>query len=481
VTVPELATRPTPRPGAAIPGRREGLITYGAAQLVLLFWWVACYPGLFSTDSLDYIWQSTTGNWNTHHPVPYTAMVWLSLQLTGGVAALTLLQTIAMAVALAYAARWLSRIGLPWWLTGAAAVLVVALPPVGTFVVCVWKDVPYVIAHVLLLGTLARLVVTRTLPRSQVVLLGAELAAICLFRQNGFLVALIAAGAAAFLLRASWRRVAVAGGAAIALAFATNLALLPALGVRDGLSGVAMESFWGDLAIAYQKDPGSFPPEDLAAMSTVASLTFWRTSADCGIVDTTVWDPAFNRSAAVAHQSELLRAWFGVLRRSPGTIVGARVCRGAIAWNPLPTGGLRRNPWPWSAATYLQRDTTLIGNPNRAAVTSDPLSHRANQVATRLIHVSNQAWLESLLWRGATFAYVAYAVVGYAAWRRRDRTLLVLASLTLANQVSVFFFNNLQAARYMAAPYVLGVLLLPLLAVRPLDKQPEPAESMLAE
>jgi hypothetical protein len=245
-----------------------------------------------------------------------------------------------------------------------------------------------------------------------------------------------------------------------------------------------MESFWGDLAVAYAKDPGSFPPQDLAAMSTAAGLDFWRTSANCGIVDTTVWDPAFNRAAAQAHNSELLHAWFGVLRRSPGTIVGTRLCRSAIAWNPFPTGGLRRNPWPWSTATYLARDTTLIGNPFRSAVTSDPLSHRANRVATELIHISNKAPLEWVLWRGATFAYIAYAVVGYAAWRRRDRTVLILASLTLANQLSVLFFNNLQAARYMAAPYVLGILLLPLLAVRrepaPLSERSERQESMLA-
>jgi hypothetical protein len=50
---------------------------------VLLGWWVAGYTGLFSYDSVMYVWQATTGNWSTDHSVLCNALRWGSLQIAG--------------------------------------------------------------------------------------------------------------------------------------------------------------------------------------------------------------------------------------------------------------------------------------------------------------------------------------------------------------------------------------------------------------
>ena len=142
-------------------GLRLPLLVYLVTQLVYLCWWVAFYPGLTSYDSVAYVWQVTTNNWSTNHSVLYSALVWLSLQVTGGLSLLTLAQTVAMAAGIAYAVAGLRALGVPGRWLAAAAVAVAALPPIGTFVVFVWKDVAFVIAQVFLLGTLARIVVTR--------------------------------------------------------------------------------------------------------------------------------------------------------------------------------------------------------------------------------------------------------------------------------------------------------------------------------
>ncbi|MEV1286436.1 DUF6020 family protein [Micromonospora sp. NPDC049679] len=465
------------------------LITYGLAQAGLLFWWVAYHPGLFSPDSLSYIWQSTTGNWNTHHPISYTALVWLSLQLTGGLAALTLAQTVAMAAGLAYAVTGLRRLGGPAWLWSAAAVTVVALPPVGTFVMAVWKDVPFVICHVFLLGTLARLVARRRdgeespFPRPLLLALAVELTLICLFRQNGFVIVAIMVVLCALLLRGAAARMIVAGVVAASVALLTNWLLLPALGVRDSDSIVALEAFFSDISVAYAADPAAFPPADTAVMATVAPLSLWRESANCHSVDTTVYDPAFDRRAAAAHKGELLAVWWDAARRSPGTIIDARICRGSIAWRPTSTGGVSRNPTPWGMRVYVARDTAFQQSPFRDAVYAGPLSDRARRLADQLTgHTNEPEWL---LWRGANWAYLTYLIVGVVAWRRREPALLALATVAVAGQLSVLVFNNVQAARYMAAPFVLGVLLLPLLAVarRPADPvgSATPSEPAAAE
>ncbi|MFK3980106.1 hypothetical protein ACI2K4_06945 [Micromonospora sp. NPDC050397] len=459
-----------------------GLVTYAAAQLVLLFWWVAYYPGLFSPDSLNYMWQSTTGNWNTHHPVTYTALVWLSLQLTNGVGALTLLQTVALAAGLTYAVTGLRRLGGPAWLWTASAVVLVALPPIGSFTLAVWKDVPFVICHVFLLGTVARLVARRregrtpTFSRGLWLALLAELTLLCLFRQNGFIVTAVLIAVCVLLLRGVAVRMIVAGATAIAIALLTNWLLLPALGVKDSGSLVALETLFGDIAVGYADDPASFSATETAVMAQVAPLTHWRDSADCYSVDPTVWDPIFVRPNAAEHKSELVSIWVRLLQRSPGTVLQARFCRSSIAWQPASTGNVARNPNPWSVRTYVQRDPLFQASPARHAAYSDPLSRRAGDLAVKLSgYTVTPEWL---WWRGASWAYVAYLVVGLVAWRRRDRTVLALAGLSAGNQLSVLAINNMQGARYMFVPYVLGVILLPLLATarRPAEVVATPAE-----
>lgn len=459
-------------PPAASRRRRPpplGVVTYLLAQAVLAFWWVARYPGLFSPDSLDHVWQATSGNWNTHHPITYTALVWLSVRLTGGIGALTLAQTAALAAGLAYAVTGLRRLGGPVWAWGAAAVTLVALPPVGTFTVCVWKDVPFVICHVFLLGVLARLVTrgrTHRSPLSRGPLGGTLLllTLICLFRQNGFLVAMVVTGLIAVLVRGAALRVLLAGLIAATVALLTNWLLLPAVGVRDSGSIVAYEAFLGDLAVGYAAAPTEFPPADLALLARVAPLTHWRDSADCHIVDPTVYGADFDRRVAEQHRDELLAAWWRLARRSPGTVLAARICRGAIAWRPDSTGGLRTNPTAWALPIYLDRDPRFHDPEVRAVAYTRPLNDRVRTAADQLSRlVSGPEWL---LWRGATWAWLAYLAVGLAAWRRRDRTVLALAALSAGNQLSVLVVNNAQAARYMAAPYALGVLLSPLLAAR---------------
>ncbi|MEV4625970.1 DUF6020 family protein [Micromonospora sp. NPDC049523] len=468
------------------PGRLPvlALVTYAATQLVLLFWWVAYYPGLFSPDSLNYMWQSTTGNWNTHHPVAYTSLVWLSLQTTGGVGALTLLQTVLLAAGLAYAVTGLRRLGGPGWLWALAAVVLVALPPIGSFVLSVWKDVAFALCHVFLFGTVARLVALRkerggpakpALPRTLLYALLVELVLLCLFRQNGVIVAAVIIAVCALVMRGVAWRVVIAGGSAIVIALLTNWLLPPALGVRNAGSMVALESVFSDIAVGYAKDPAGFPARDTAVMAQVAPLDHWRSSADCYSVDPTVWSPNFDRTAAQEHLSDLVGVWRRLAQRSPGTVIEARICRSAIGWQPTSTGNVARSPNPWSVRAYVQRDPAFQASPAAHAAYSRPLSQRAAKIAIELN--TRTVTPEWLWWRGAPWAYAAYLIVGLVAWRRREPALVALASLSAGNQLSVMVVNAAQSARYMVVPFMLGILLLPLLATarREADRTaPEP-------
>ena len=110
-----------------------------------------------SFDSITYVWQVTTGHWRSDHAVAYDVLVWLSLQITGGLAALTFVQTVALAASLGYVCHGLRTLGVRGRWAAAAPLAVVLVPSTGTFGIFVWKDSAYAIAAVLAFGACAHL------------------------------------------------------------------------------------------------------------------------------------------------------------------------------------------------------------------------------------------------------------------------------------------------------------------------------------
>src|SRR5207247_9409138 len=139
----------------------------------------------------------------------------------------------ATAGGLAYASTHLRRLGVPRRLLAGAAVGLVAMPSVGSFTVCVWKDVAYTVASLFALGTVARLIGLRQnrtpVPTALWLLLGGELVVVGLMRPNGFVVAALAGlGIAALLPGLRVRAIAVAAGSA-ALVLVATFAVFPVL------------------------------------------------------------------------------------------------------------------------------------------------------------------------------------------------------------------------------------------------------------
>jgi hypothetical protein len=447
---------------------RLGVLTYVVTQAMLLFWWVGFYPGTMSYDTVTYVWQVSTGNWNTQHSVLYDALVWLSLVVTGQLGLLTLAQTVVAAAGLAYAVTGLHRLRVPgrWLLI--AAVAAVSLPAVGTFTVYASKDVAFALAEIWLLGTVARILADRPHPsRRQWFALAAELAALALFRQNGFAVVVLTAAVLAAVLAGLRWRVLAGAGAALLLAILANFALYPLLGVRPVGSELLYGPAYADIAVAYADRPADFTAADLRLMSTVATLRYWQHSANCYNADSTV--PAgggqFDLAAARTHATELAALWLRLVKRMPDEIVSARLCRGSIAWNPFPAPAAGRTvKVPIAGArTYFDFPAGVIAqSPYAGAIRLSPLLPPVHEVGQFLRRLSDTRDFEWFAWRGATWCYIGYAAVLLLARRRHDLALLGLVAVILANQLNVLASNPGQLMRYMAGPIILGILLLPL-------------------
>ena len=455
------------------PSRRLPLVTYLACQAIFGFWWAGFYPGLMNRDSIIYIMHVTTGPWVDDNSVLYDSLVWLSLHATGDLGALTLAQTVAMAAALAYTVYAFDRLGVPGRWTAIAAVIVAALPAQGTFVIWIWKDVAFSICAYLMVPTLAHLISLRGLPdwrrdrrvNRLVGALGLEMLGVCLFRQDGAVIVGIAAVVLVLLLAGIRIRLAALAVGAICITFVLNLFVYPAVGIQLPPKSLVFGPANADIAVVYAEAPQTFTPADLKLMSQVVPLAEWKKSAGCYNSNPTTFLPGFPAKAQEL-AGPLYQLWLRVLQRTPRLLVDARICRGSIAWLVFPGNASAATIDYTTAVTsnVFGEASAVRDNPYRADMASRPLF--GHDAANALRSASEKPDLDWLLWRGATWSYVSYLAVAALALRRKNRALLSMAAIVVGQQLMVLADNPTQLFRYMAAPLLIGPMLVPLFFAR---------------
>lgn len=193
------------------------LATFLAIQAVLVCWWLAYHPGLFSRDSVLYLSHTMAGPWVSDHSVVYDALLWLSVRVSGDLGLVTLLQTTAMAATLTYLATALRALGAPPRSTTAVAVLMPFLPPVGAFAVTLWKDVPFTLCVVAIAASCAGMAAARTVTVGRLAGLGVLMTALGLFRANGFLIVAVAVVVLVLVVKVMRVRLALVGTVAAAV------------------------------------------------------------------------------------------------------------------------------------------------------------------------------------------------------------------------------------------------------------------------
>ncbi|MDH6110898.1 hypothetical protein P3T36_004471 [Kitasatospora sp. MAP12-15] len=489
------------RAAARIPAPwRLPLAVLAGTQAIWLFWWAAFYPGLISFDSVMYTWQVTTGNWASDHSVLYDCFVWLALHLPGQFAVLTLLQTTAMSAVLGYACVALRGLGVRARWSAGAALAVAALPPTGTFVVFVWKDVPFTISAVLVFAAGARLLGRRfagTLAlapgyrpgaiRFDLLMLALGLFGVGLFRNANEGMVLIAGVALLLALPGLRALLAALTAAAVLVPLAGQLWLYPAVGIKQPPADAVFALNYSDIAVAYDEAQYLFSPADTRLLAEVAPLSTWQAGGNCYSGDALTNSSApFDRAAADRLNGQLLTLWTKVLKTRPDIVISARICRAHIAWSPFSDfaqngastviSPLDRSPdlWGWTApaatadlsAGHTAPNGKMVGSPYLPALSSHPLSTTLHKAGVWLQTASKVNQLDWLLWRGATWCYLTYAaLVLYAAGRRR-RAVYALGGILVGLQLTLIAANPAELFRYNVVPLFVGPLCLGLIAAR---------------
>ncbi|MEZ0065372.1 hypothetical protein ABIA32_001368 [Streptacidiphilus sp. MAP12-20] len=501
MAVGSTSTRPTPPPTAPgvrsrvggltrrirplverIPPRlRFPLAVAGISFLISLVWWAAFYPGLMSFDSYTYTWESTTGHWINDHSIPYITCVWLTLQITGTYALLTFCQIVAAALTIGYLAAGLDKFKIRRGWIIAAVVLCGVLPPTGDFFIFVWKDVPFVLGAMLAAAAVVHLVgdmlrrpreARRAVPgqRRDWLAFGGGMLLLCLARNNGFLTVVLIGLVLLACLPWNWRRIAPMTVVPVLFYFFLTNVLYPAVGVQPQVNNSAYTFFYADVAYGYSKNPGMFSAAEVQAMAAVAPLDHWKTAgAQCWDTDPlTIASNNFNMAAASANQSELMSAFTTVLKKAPQYVADAHLCRAHNAWAVFPDHGIFMAPVNYTGPYHdsLISHPELKTSPYHSAFHAQPLSKSLNHLAAWWFQVSRTPQLQWILWGGAVWCYLTYAIVVRLTRRVWRREVLATAAVMAGLQLTVLAGTPAPLYRYMAGPTIIGVLLLPLAFAR---------------
>ncbi len=482
------------RQWARVPTRlRLPVAVYATCQVIYLAWWAAFFPGLASYDSITYIWEVTTSNWIDDHSILYDSLVWLSLQVSGDIWPLTLLQTIAISLVLAYTCVALRDLGVRGRWSALAAVCVAVVPSTGSLTEFIWKDAAFGISALLAFAAAARLIARRIDNRSwvrdrwfyvQIGVLEAGFLGVAFFR-NSSVDALIAALPLLLLAMRNmrlWITALVAGTTVLYLV--VNFLVYPALGVKLPGKDSYYSFNYADIAVAYGTYPYTFTKHDKEVMEKVAPLSAWGgKAANCWDVDWTM--AALNRPEAVKINDQLMTIWDEVLKRTPQSVVQGRLCRSQIAWGIFPgpanLEGTTLIAWPQFSANLWGQSAPgnrMAHSKYLPVLKSRPPSDTLHKAGIWYYMLSMSTQTQWLLWRGAFWSYSVYALVIALARKRRSLgwPYLGLAGISFGLQMAVIAANPAALSRYIIPAMMIGFMTMPMISLLSRTKPPTEAE-----
>jgi hypothetical protein len=360
----------------------------------------------------------------------------------------------------------------PVW-AALAAVTPAVLPPTATFLIHVWKDVPFAIAAILIFAVAGRLAFRREPTWRLLTLLGVGCAVLVLSRNNGFLTLIIAAPLLIAGLRGMRLKVAAVTLTPIVVSFLLTSLLYPALNITPAAPHLTYATAYSDIAVVYKEKPASFTAEDKALMFSIAPELRWR-DANCYTSDSLTYKKDFSRKAADAASGKLFGLWIKTIKRTPKAVLDARLCRGTIAWSPWSRDWNHGGGTSTSPTTIRERRFGWAEKPNSGLTGSRylpilkirPLIAPAHSLADFAERVSHKRQFDWIMWRGATWCYITYAAVLLFARRRRIPVALSMLAIVVGLQLSVLVSTPAQLFRYMAAPIMIGLLAATLFTVR---------------
>lgn len=445
----------------------EPLRTIGLVGLVWLpfgIYLAGYFPGVMTFDSVDQWRQVVDGRWVDNQPVLHTAIVWVGVQ-AGGPGLVALFQSVFLAAGLVRLGRSLVEFGADRRAVAVAVAACVLNPAVGLFSVCLWKDVPFTAAVLFMAAAVVRCAAADSHGAPGGAVRGAILWGLVAagLRQNGVAVSATTLAAVAILLPVV-RRQAAFGTVGVLLFFGlTRAVAVPVLGLQPMPQIAGLGTVVHEIAAVVHHRPESVEAADWRTLERLAAPAHWYGGYVCESSHP-LQTAEFDAVALEELGPAVVRVWSRLVRREPRVLLSHRACVSRIAWAPTHEAG----SWFFTATRGIEL--------NDLGLESSPLSWGLHRGLNKVVSWTEGPGRLNVFWRAPMWVWLAFALLGVVAWRRRSASVLVLGAPIVGQQLSVVLYNTAQDARYMAAAGLVAVLLSALWVPRAGQGAPRPRQ-----
>ena len=206
---------------------------------------LCCYPGALTSDSIDQIGQIVSGNYSNHHPFYHTILVRpfilagvnLFNDINMGVALFNIFQILVLSAAFAYSISTLYRTGISKKIVYVLAVALSLLPYNIIFSFTVWKDVLFGAFFLIFIVTLYRYINNISPYKKskifQLLLIIISGEGICLFRSNALIAIFISTIIFFIIFKRQYLKLGIILAIVVITAFAFKHPLLQHMDVKQ--------------------------------------------------------------------------------------------------------------------------------------------------------------------------------------------------------------------------------------------------------
>jgi len=412
---------------------------------------LAYWPGGMSPDSIQQWKELLTFKFNDWHPAFHTLTYWLITRLWLSPAAIVITQIVVLSLVLGWGLLVLRQFGSPRWLTWLTVIIFMVLPSVGFMVIVLWKDVFYSTAVTALTIMILELVLTKGQwieERFSWISLGAIVALIALYRQNGVIPAF---GTMAILLvvyRDRWKPFAKAFVLALVLWAGVRGPFYTAIGVnRDVDSGLGIAL--SHLIARYTNTVVPFSTEERALLTKIRGAEVWP--YNCYMENALLYDGHYDFLAAKENINSLILLSAKLIHRDPQVFLEHLACNSSFAYQITQPPNSEYE----TVFTYIFTNDFGLKTESKLPRVKGFLDRWDGQTPGPL------NWL---IWRVPFWNYFLFAGIMLYSFRTKNwKSLLIVVPIAL-NVAPLALFTGGQAFRYVFSSTLVSVLMgMPLL------------------
>lgn len=439
-----------------IPGKTDTIITPIPIKSILKFalpialvWCIyllAFYPGMMSADSMVQWEQVLSGQYNDHHPVFHTLLIWLVTRIYLSPVSVAVAQIVAMSLV---AGAWLGffeQLKIRSWLIWLTAIVFAAIPVNGTMVNTLWKDIPYGISVMGLTLLLARMVYSYgewLVGWGARLILGATLAVVSLLRHDGIILGVGTIFVVLLCFPRRWK---------FWLTSCVVFAILY-LGVRGPIYswvGVQRSTELADSSLSlYDMAAYSMPGSEADRLFT--SMQIFPPNWSCRIW--TNLSPDWQATSIDTSQTYIQIA-MNLFQHLPKVLTYDYRCERSMEWIIWDPDGEVRN------ASHTQ----ILVDPNPYGIqAASKIPAMRDWIANWVGKTSQDTDINWFIWRPAFFLYLAAFIAAVVILRNRDVRFGLLVVPLLLQAVTFTLIIALPNFRYHYATYLVALISFPLL------------------